>query len=234
MTDRSRETIARLSTPHLADACLRVGVPVRCAPAGLRSIATGMRCYGRALPVRHVGSVDIFFEAIERASPGDVLIVDNGGRLDEGCVGDLVTLEVKNAGLAGIVIWGVHRDTSELLEIGLPFFSLGTMPTGPQRLDPRSPDSFDWAHLGSWVVTGKDFISCDDDGVLVLSESSLPVVSDTAATIRETERRHADQMKAGISFRKQTRFSEYLATRETNPSYGFREHLKNAGNAIET
>ena len=27
------------------------------------------------------------------AAPGDVLVVDNGGRLDEACVGDLVALE---------------------------------------------------------------------------------------------------------------------------------------------
>jgi regulator of RNase E activity RraA len=42
---------------------------------------------------------------------GDVLVVDNGGRLDEACVGDLVALEAKHAGVAGIAIWGLHRDT---------------------------------------------------------------------------------------------------------------------------
>src|SRR2546430_7564560 len=32
---------------------------------------------------RSVGSVDIFLEALEKAAPGDVLVVDNGGRVDE-------------------------------------------------------------------------------------------------------------------------------------------------------
>src|SRR5258705_4559554 len=70
---------ATLTTAHLADGCLRTGVAVRCAPAGLRPVASGMRCAGRVRPARHVGSVDIFLEALETAAPGEVLVVDNGG-----------------------------------------------------------------------------------------------------------------------------------------------------------
>jgi regulator of RNase E activity RraA len=79
---------------------------------------------GRACPARHVGSVDIFLEALEAAAPGDVLVVDSGGRLDEACVGDLVVLEAQAAGLEGIMIWGLHRDTADIRTIGLPVFSL--------------------------------------------------------------------------------------------------------------
>jgi 4-hydroxy-4-methyl-2-oxoglutarate aldolase len=75
--------------PHLADACLRVGAPVRCAPAELRAIAPGMRCTGRTRPARHIGSsVDIFLEALTATDPGDVLVIDNGGPLDEACIWD--------------------------------------------------------------------------------------------------------------------------------------------------
>ncbi len=77
-----------LTTAHLADGCLRAGIPARCVP--LRPAIPGSRLAGRALPARHAGSVDIFLEALEQAEPGDVLVVDNGGRLDEACVGDLV------------------------------------------------------------------------------------------------------------------------------------------------
>jgi regulator of RNase E activity RraA len=37
-------------------------------------------------PAQHAGSVDVFLEAFGTAAPGDVLVVDNGGRLDESCV----------------------------------------------------------------------------------------------------------------------------------------------------
>lgn len=125
--------LAALSTAHLADACVRLGLEVRCGPSELTAVAGGMRCAGRVLPVRHVGSVDIFFEALELARPDDVLVIDNGGRLDEACIGDLAVLEVQRAGLAGIVVWGLHRDTRDLLRIGLPVFTLGATPATCSR-----------------------------------------------------------------------------------------------------
>ena len=233
MNENSIERLASLSTPHLADACLRLGVLVRCAPAGVTAVQRGMRCAGRALPTRHVGSVDIFLEVLEHARPGDVLVVDNGGRLDEGCVGDLVAIEVQKAGLQGIVIWGLHRDTDELLRIGLPLFSLGTMPTGPQRLDPRPADSMQSARVGAWIVTRQDVVAGDSDGVLFMPEEKLQEIIVAATNIKETEREQAKKMHTGVSLREQTRFAEYLSSRATNPSLGFREHLRRLGRAIE-
>ena len=81
--DELRHRFATLTTAHLADACLRAQVPVRSAPASLQAVESGSRLAGRVCPTRHVGSVDIFLEALEAAAPGDVLVVDNAGRLDE-------------------------------------------------------------------------------------------------------------------------------------------------------
>ncbi len=216
---------------HLADGCLRAGVAVRCAR--LRAVVPGSRLAGRARPARHAGSVDIFLEALEHAEPGDVLVIDNGGRLDEACVGDLVVLEAQAAGLAGLVVWGLHRDTADIRAIGLPVFSLGAVPAGPQRLDPRPAGALESAAAGEWTVTGADLVVADDDGVIFLPAERAEEIVALAETIRDTERRQAAQIRDGVSLRHQVRFGRYLARRQQDPTLTFREHLRDVGGAIE-
>ena len=222
---------AALTTPHLADACLRARVPLRCAL--LHAVTPGSRLAGRVAPARHVGSVDIFLEVLEGTGPGHVLVVDNGGRLDEACLGDLVVLEAQAAALEGIVIWGLHRDTADIRAIGLPVFSLGAIPAGPQRLDPRPPDALTSAAAGEWTVTGADLVLGDDDGVLFVPAARAAELFTIAETIRDTERRQADQIRSGVSLRRQLQFDRYLAQRHQAPSLTFRDHLRAAGGAIE-
>lgn len=222
-----------LTTPHLADACLRAGVAVRCAPTGLRPLAPGMRIAGRVLPAVHAGSVDVFLEAVSTAQPGDVLVADNSGRLDEACIGDLAVLDAAAGGVGGIVIWGLHRDSADIREIGMPLFSLGALPTGPQRLDPRASDALAAARVGEWTVTREDAVFGDEDGVLFVPAMSVDEVLELAADIAATERRQADDIRSGRSLREQVRFADYLAARAADPSLTFRDHLRGVGGEIE-
>jgi regulator of RNase E activity RraA len=224
---------ADLSTAQLADACIRARVPVRCAPALLRAVVPGSRLAGRVCPARHAGSVDVFLEAFEASSPGDVLVVDNGGRLDEACVGDLVALEAQAAGLAGMVIWGLHRDTADIRAIGLPVFSLGAIPAGPLRPGARPRDALESAVAGDWTLSREDLVCGDDDGVLFVPGARAEEIFTLAETIRDTERRQAERIRAGVSLRSQVQFSAYLSKRAETPSLSFRDHLRAVGGAIE-
>jgi regulator of RNase E activity RraA len=231
--DELCQRFEQLTTAHLADACVRAAIPVRCAPALLQAVLPGSRIAGRVCPARHAGSVDIFLEAMGRAAPGDVLVVDNAGRLDESCVGDLIVQEAQAAGLAGIVIWGLHRDTAELREIGLPVFSLGAIPTGPQRQDQRDIQALESAVVGEWIVSWEDLVVGDDDGILFLPAARVEDILRLAETIRDTERRQAERIRQGISLRAQVGFDDYLAQRKLTPSLTFRQHLRAVGGAIE-
>ena len=221
---------AELTTAHVADACVRAGVPVR--TVSLTAVAGG-RVAGRVLPAQHVGSVDVFLEAFESAEEGDVLVVDNGGRRDEACVGDLVALEAKTAGVAGIVIWGLHRDTVDITAIGLPVFSLGALPTGPLRLDPQPADALSTATIGDWTVTREDVVLADEDGAIFVPADRVEELFGLAESIRDTEHHQADAIRAGRSLREQVRFADYLVARAADPSLTFRQHLRRVRGAIE-
>src|SRR5262249_61949910 len=151
---------------------------------------------------------------------------DNGWRLDEGCIGDLTALEAEHCGLAGIIIWGAHRDTPELRQIRLPIFSYGTCPSGPQRLDPRDPSALRSARFGNFVAAPGDIAFADDDGCLFVGATRIDDLLRVAREIWERERRQADAIKNGTSLREQLEFARYLEKRATDPGYTFREHLR--------
>ena len=227
------EMFSELSTPLIADACLRLKIPLRLAPAGIHPLTLESHIAGCALPARHYGSVDIFLEAMGTAEPGNILVIDNEGRLDEGCIGDLTTLEAQACGLAGIVVWGVHRDSVELHEIAFPVFTYGTYPAGPQRLDTPHPQALNSAQFGEFGVTGEDVVFADADGVLFAPLQRAEEILATARTIWHKERRQAEEIRAGNKLREQFQFDEYLARRSIDPAYTFRQHLRAIGGAVE-
>jgi 4-hydroxy-4-methyl-2-oxoglutarate aldolase len=226
------ESLTIVSTAAIADASLRIGVPVRSAPTSLVPIAAGLSFSGPARPVTHLGSVDVLLETIDDAPVGSVLVVDNGGRHDEACVGDLMILEAKMAGLCGAVIWGRHRDHKQLLEIGLPVHSLGTFSFGPRRVPPAGA-AMRSAYLDGAAVSNDDVVFADDDGVLFVHATHVDALVAAALEIEATESAQAERMHGGDSLRNQLDFATYRADQAANPTLTLREHLAKRGGAIE-
>ena len=221
------------TTPFIADACVQLSLPVRIGPFGLRCNFPGSKVAGQARPTRHAGSVDVFLEAIAAAKKGDVLVIDNGGRHDEGCIGDLVVGEAHMSGIAGIVCWGTHRDTAAIHAIGARVWSLGTCPNGPLELRRRSETALVAATIGAVTVTPDDYVFADDDGVVVVANADLSRVIETAKDIANREGAQAVRLLKGELLRSQFDLDKYVAKRRSDPSYTFREHLKSFGGAIE-
>ena len=220
-----------LSTANFFDACLRAGIAPRCAL--LQPVIAGRRIAGPVVAVRHFGSVDVFLEAMSDAPPGCVLAIDNAARRDEACIGDLVGIEAKAAGFAGILIWGLHRDTQELREIGLPVYSLGAAPMGPTRLDPREEPVFGHARFGDVAATGTDYAVADDDGAIFFPAARLDELAAAARTIRDVETVQAQLVEKGTRLREQLRLREFVERRAREPGFTFRDHLRNLKASIE-
>lgn len=221
-----------VSTAAIADASLRLDVEARLAPVDLRPVLPGRTIHGPAAPVTHLGSVDVLLETIDDAPAGAVMVIDNGGRRDEACIGDLMVLEAERAGLAGLITWGLHRDTKQLVEIGLPVFSLGACPFGPRRVPPagrRMPTAF----LDGIAVTADDYVFADDDGVLVVPADRVAELIAVALEIQRTEQLQAERMRRGESLRTQLDFTAYRRLQQENPDYSLRRHLRERGGAIE-
>lgn len=136
-------------------------------------------------------------------------------------------------GLAGVVVWGLHRDTADIRAVGLPVFSLGAIPTGPLRLDHRQPDALVTARIGDWTVGTQDVMVGDDDGVLFLPGDRLADLVTAAESIRDTEHGQADLIRSGRSLRDQVHFADFLRRRATDPDLTFRGHLRSTEHAIE-
>jgi 4-hydroxy-4-methyl-2-oxoglutarate aldolase len=104
-------------------------------------------------------------------------------------------LEALNAKMRGIVVWGVHRDTTEIRKINLPVFSFGAYPSGPVRNVSEIDDEDKITRLGDKIVTGDDYVFADEDGVAFVHQQYLKTILNIAAELSEKERKQADQIK---------------------------------------
>jgi regulator of RNase E activity RraA len=135
--------------------------------------------------------------------------------------------------MGGIVIWGLHRDTVDMLAIGLALFSLGSIPTGPLSVAARPEGALESARVAEWTVTRDDLVLGDEDGVLFIPADRADEILAHAEAIRQTEGRQGDRIRSGTSLREQVQFKRYLDRRLEEPGLTFREHLRTVGGEIE-
>ncbi|MEV6332399.1 RraA family protein [Streptomyces sp. NPDC051909] len=215
-------------TAALWDAGIRLGHRLSLPPLPLRPAAPGMRLAGPLRRIHHTEGVASILEGLDEAREGDVLFIDNDGRTDEACVGDLVAIEARLAGVAGLVVWGCHRDTDELAVIRLPVFSLGPCPSSPTL----RPDT---AAAGEQPFTFEagDIAVGDSDGLVLVPARIHPEVVDVARAIAQAEQRQAEEALRGVSLREQLRWAEFKRRRREDPSYTFRAHIAPLSGALE-
>jgi len=179
--------LVRLGTATLSDALDRLGLPG--SAHGIAPLATGQRMAGPAYTVRYVpvgadpGTVGDYLDAV---APGQVVVLDNGGRTDCTVWGDILTAAAHARGIAGTAIHGVCRDVARPLALGYPIYSAGRfMRTGKGRVEVADVETA--VTLGDAQVRPGDWVVGDDDGVVVVPAARLDEVLDAATLIDAAE-----------------------------------------------
>ena len=107
-------------------------------------------------------------------------------------------LEAAAAGLTGLVVWGLHRDTPELVEIGLPVFSYGGY-AQDQGARGKVVDFRVAVEIGGVRVAPGDLVFGDLDGVLVVPRAAEHEAIRRALEKAGAENKVRDAIARGMS-----------------------------------
>src|SRR5690606_37913294 len=126
-----------IETGNISDAMDTLGIQ-RCVIHGLRSILPkARRAVGFAFTLKqmqryavaegfnltkHVQAMNIY------SQPGDMLVIDVGGRLNICTGGGLNARAMMVRGLSGMIIDGCYRDPEEVIDADFPIFCKGISP----------------------------------------------------------------------------------------------------------
>jgi regulator of RNase E activity RraA len=207
--DNVVESLHTLSTTDLSDALDRLGIAAQCF--GIMPLSRDFRLAGRAFTVRY-GPVGLdggtVGDYIDELGDGDVVVLDNGGRLDATVWGDILTSIAARRKIAGTVIDGVCRDVDRSIELNYPIFSRGNwMRTGKDRVRVEATNGP--VSIGGVRVEAGDYLRGDGDGVVVVPQARATEVLAAARTIHEAEEHIRTMVSGGMELREARRRTNY-------------------------
>ena len=202
MADALVEAFKRLDTPSVSDAMDKLGLEAGCH--GIKPVVTGVKFIGRAFTVKYRacgvverGTVGDFLDDV---LPGQVIVLDNGGRTDCTVWGDIMTIIAHRNGIAGTVIDGVCRDVPKIRELAYPIFTRDYyMMTGKDRVELEAVNVP--VTVSKRQVRPGDIVMGDDSGVVVIPASRAEDVLKVALEIEEVEREILRRVETGQTLR---------------------------------
>jgi len=181
---------------------------LRILPRELRPYRRGIAMVGRAVTVAASADLLPVLAGLEQCGAGDILVVD-AGTTEHAVLGELFATEAIRRQMAGIVVYGLCRDTATLAQLPLPIYSLGTTPRAAgatQVLLTQQP-----VRLGDVEVRPGDILVGDDDGIVVLSQAELDAALAAAEEIQRREAAIRGAIQDGTSLFEQLNFAEHVA-----------------------
>lgn len=210
------EAFRALDTTCVSDALDRLGL--QGGLEGVKPVVDGVVICGTAFTVHYVpcgvvkGTVGDFLDDV---APGQVVVIDNGGRTYCTVWGDLMAITASKRGIEGTVIDGVCRDLPTIKRLRYPIFSKGYyMVTGKDRVEIDAVN-VPVAVSGVQVKPG-DIILGDDNGVVRIPLERVEEVLEVARSIAEKEALIEKEILEGKTLREARAMVDYhhLQTRQ--------------------
>jgi 4-hydroxy-4-methyl-2-oxoglutarate aldolase len=160
-----------------------------------RTVTMKIKPAGLQQPTQHLGTAPI-----EAAKPGDIIVIDNGGKLEFSCWGGLLALSAKLKGLSGVVIDGASRDIDEARELGFPVYARGAVPMTARGRVMQESFNQEIQFAGVQCHPG-DLVIADGSGVVIIPREKEQGVVAAAEAIYQKEQEMADGIRKGYSGR---------------------------------
>lgn len=184
--------LSELATTQLADA----DGPVAVVGPGIAHVAGGAEICGPAVTVwTKPGDILHVLKAVDLVTPGDVLVVDGGGRLDAAVVGDIVADALSGLGCAGLVVDGAVRDVAGIDATGLPTFARGAHPATGSNTGPGAINVD--VQCGGIAVRPGDLVHADSSGIVVVPRDHLARAVELGRAVAEREQEWRRRIAAG-------------------------------------
>jgi 4-hydroxy-4-methyl-2-oxoglutarate aldolase len=176
------------------------GLRLNCFDVTMKPLVSTWKICGPALTARLIPLQDssVWYKhehhpatLMDIAKPGDVVVIDQGGRLDVALWGGNTATRAKKIGLGGVVIDGACRDGATVVAMNVPTFVKGTTPAHGHGVFGTTCYMSEPVQIGSMSVFPGDLMIGDSDGIVV-----IPV--DRASEILEAAQlRHEIDEKTG-------------------------------------
>ncbi|WP_127088836.1 hypothetical protein [Aquabacter cavernae] len=149
---------------------------------------------GPAFTVRVRPGDNLFLhKALDVAQPGDIVVCDAGGALENAIIGEMMSRYAASRGIAAVIIDGAVRDRAGLADVPIPVIGRGVTPNGPWKSGPGEI-GYPLAAGGLSVAAG-DLVIGDPDGVLVLPRADAAAVIAAAQDHLKVEHQWAVQIQ---------------------------------------
>jgi 4-hydroxy-4-methyl-2-oxoglutarate aldolase len=162
----------------------------------LHQLIPGSRAAGPARTVR-CGQGDnlMVHAAMDRASPGDVLVLTMPDPEPVALIGELLATQAKRRGVAALLVDAAVRDAEDLRELGLPVWARWIRVRGATKTEVGALD--EPVEVGGAQIRPGDPVVLDVDGAVVVRRERGDEVLAAARERAEYERGKRAQLEAG-------------------------------------